>query len=389
MDEYLDSAHAREVAALRSTFAARTEWPTWLLVVVVHGGWLAVVMSMHAGRLPRFAATPLLVILSAWHMSLQHELLHGHPTRSALVNRLLGSVPLAIWYPYTIYRDTHLAHHRDATLTMPGIDPESTYVLREQWNDANAVQRYLWRTRKRFVGRLIVGPPLSVSTMLCEAIGEWRRGDRRYARTWFAHAIAACLLLAWLQCAEGIAWWYYLLAVTWPALSVAMIRSLYEHRAADDPKHRIAINEAGLPMRLLYLNNNYHVVHHDLPGLPWYLLRRVYLGRARAYADKNGGYVIRGGYWELLKRYAWRETDAPVHPAAGAARGRRDAPEAHDAAGAIDASTAGVERAPLMSERQRATALRNAGGPAAADRALIDRGRQSLSLADASAKVTR
>lgn len=48
-----------------------------------------------------------------------------------------------------------------------------------------------------------------------------------------------------------------------------MIRSYFEHRAADDCKHRIVINEAGSVMRLLFLNNNYHLVHHDLPHLPW------------------------------------------------------------------------------------------------------------------------
>jgi fatty acid desaturase len=67
-------------------------------------------------------------------------------------------------------------------------------------------------------------------------------------------------------------------------------------------------------MRLLYLNNNYHLVHHDLPKLPWYDLPRAYRMRRDAYAQKCGGFVIRGGYRELLARHAWTPTDAPVHP---------------------------------------------------------------------------
>ena len=93
-----------------------------------------------------------------------------------------------------------------------------------------------------------------------------------------------------------------------------MIRSLYEHRAAPHPKARIAINEAGFAMRLLYLNNNYHLVHHDLPKLPWYDLPRAYRMRRDAYARKCGGFVIRGGYRELLARHAWTPTDTPMHP---------------------------------------------------------------------------
>jgi fatty acid desaturase len=313
MAEYFDEAHAREIAALRATFAARTEWPTWLMIVLIHGGWLAVVLCMHWQWLSIVEATPLLIVLGAWHMSLQHELLHGHPTRSVIVNRLLGSIPLAIWYPYTIYRDTHFAHHHNETLTEPDIDPESNYVLPEQWTHAPVWQRRLWAARKSFIGRLIVGPPLSVATMIAGTLNDWRRGDLRYVQTWIVHAALVALLLAGLQWFAQMPWWYYLLAVTWPALSLAMIRSLYEHRAARDPRHRTVINEAGPFMRLLYLNNNYHLVHHDLPHLPWYQLPYAYRIRRDAYAASNGGFVIRGGYWELLKRFAWRETDFPVH----------------------------------------------------------------------------
>ena len=38
---------------------------------------------------------------------------------------VLGYAPFAVWYPYTLYRDSHLLHHNDEDLTLPGIDPES------------------------------------------------------------------------------------------------------------------------------------------------------------------------------------------------------------------------------------------------------------------------
>lgn len=322
MAEYFDVDHAREIAALGERFAARTEWPTWLLIFVVYGGWLGVLLGVRAGQLPLAAATPLLIALCAWHMSLQHELLHGHPTRSARVNKLLGYPPLAVWYPYTLYRDTHLEHHRDEDLTAPGIDRESNYVPLAQWTRLPRWRRALWRARKCFVGRLVVGPPASVAAMGAATLRAWHGGDWRDAPMWAAHAVSVVALLAWLHGSIGVPWWYYLLAITWPAQSLAMIRSLYEHRAAEHPKARIAINEAGLAMRMLYLNNNYHLVHHDLPKLPWYQLPRAYRLRRDAYARKCGGFVIRGGYWELLKRHAWRVTDSPVHPFAG--RGASD-----------------------------------------------------------------
>ncbi|MGU7814783.1 fatty acid desaturase [Burkholderia sp. AW49-1] len=314
MAEYFDVDHARAITALAARFTARTEWPTWLLVVAIYGGWLAVLLLVRAERLSLAAATPPLILLGAWHMSLQHELLHGHPTRSAFVNRLLGYPPLTIWYPYTLYRDTHLDHHRDEGLTVPGVDPETNYVSHEQWARLPRWRRALTVAHTTFVGRLVFGPPTSVAAMFANVFAALRRSDFRYLRMWATHAVCVGVLLAWLQRAIGVPWWYYLLAITWPALSLAMIRSLFEHRAARHPKARIAINEAGFAMRLLYLNNNYHLVHHDLPRLPWYDLPRAYRMRRDAYMEKCGGFVIRGGYRELLARHAWTPTHGPVHP---------------------------------------------------------------------------
>ena len=45
----------------------------------------------------------------AWHMSLQHEIIHNHPTRSRRVNRALGAWPLALWLPFE-----SLPHHPSA-----------------------------------------------------------------------------------------------------------------------------------------------------------------------------------------------------------------------------------------------------------------------------------
>ena len=54
------------------------EWPTWLLIGVVYGSWLAaLVWYAHGGA---WGALLALVVVSAWYMSLQHELVHNHPS---------------------------------------------------------------------------------------------------------------------------------------------------------------------------------------------------------------------------------------------------------------------------------------------------------------------
>ena len=42
---------------------------------------------------------PVGVLLITLHGSLQHEIVHGHPTRWQDVNRALGMVPLSLWLP--------------------------------------------------------------------------------------------------------------------------------------------------------------------------------------------------------------------------------------------------------------------------------------------------
>jgi fatty acid desaturase len=120
-------------------------------------------------------------------------------------------------------------------------------------------------------------------------------------------------LLWWIDRESGVSPLYYLLAIAYPAQSLSMIRSYYEHRPAAEYKQRIVLNEAGPVLRLLFLNNNLHLVHHDLPSLPWYLLPRVYGARRAAYHARSGGFHLQG-YGTLLRRHAFRPVDAPVHP---------------------------------------------------------------------------
>ena len=311
MSEYLSPQQEQVVARLLASPTARSEWPTWLLIPVIYGSWVATLYWSQ--RLGLLATTLLLILSTTWYMSLQHELVHGHPTRNLRLNKLLGYAPLAVWFPYTLYMESHLRHHNDAVLTLPGVDPETHYVSDETWQRSGWLMRALFVHRKRFWGRFVFGPAMAIVAMAREAIDQVRGGNYHYVLMWAMHLTLLSAMLATIAVVAGIPAWYYLLAVAYPALSLAMVRSYYEHRAAADCKHRIAINEASWPMRVLYLNNNYHLVHHDLPSLPWYLLARGYWADREAYLARCGGFRI-GGYGELAWRFGMTPIDAPVHP---------------------------------------------------------------------------
>ncbi|WP_394788282.1 fatty acid desaturase [Rhodoferax sp.] len=286
------------------------EWPTWILTASLYAAWGLVVAYWK--ELGNVLGSGFLLIVVCWYMSLQHELVHGHPTANARFNRLLGLAPLAVWYPFDMYSHSHLIHHQDEHLTRPGIDPESNYLTAAQYAGLPAWQKVCWRWQRTVLGRLLVGPALAIVPTWADIVRQPLRGDWTHTRSWAEHLLLLALMLWGLQHYAGIHPLQYLL-ISYPALGLAMLRSLYEHRPAMRPAHRIAINEASPFWRLLYLNNNYHVVHHETPTMPWYRLRATYLADRSGYLQRNGGFLI-PGYGHLMRRFALTPIDSPVLP---------------------------------------------------------------------------
>jgi len=310
MSFYLDDAQRHALTQRRTRFTWRTEWPTWLLIGTIYGGWFY--LASHARALGLSVAVPLLAVFSAWYMSLQHELLHGHPTRSAFINGLIGFAPLAVWFPYRVYRDLHLQHHDDPHLTQPEVDPESYFVSRDAWRQAGPMTRALLIARNTFAGRLLLGPAFSIAATATQSLRKPLRGDWSDVPAWLAHLAALAGLIAWLDRVCGIAPWLFIAGAAYPALALSAVRSFHEHRAAASAEQRSVINEAAWFWRLLFLNNNYHLVHHDLPHVPWFALRRVYRASARQYIERSGGFLVKG-YGEWAARHAFAVVADPVH----------------------------------------------------------------------------
>jgi fatty acid desaturase len=288
-----------------------TEIPTWTVVAAIYGGWLT--LTFFFRDLPTYLVAPLGAWLLAWHGSLQHEALHGHPTRLPWLNALVAGPPLALWLPFPIYRETHLAHHRAEELTDPFDDPESFYTAAEEWARLPAAVRLARRALHTAAGRLLLGPPAVVWRLLA---GESRRiaaGDRRQLAIWSVHLAAVGAVLWWTTVVCRIPIWAYLVLFVYPGLSLTLLRSYTEHRPGTDQLRRTAVVEAGPLFSLLYLNNNLHLVHHLWPQLPWYELPRRYRARRGQLLEHNGQFSF-AGYADVLRRYALRAKDSPVHP---------------------------------------------------------------------------
>lgn len=289
----------------------RIEWPTWVLMAVIYGGWIA--LTLLFDRLPLWIAGPAAAWMGAWHGSLQHEITHGHPTGSRRLNAVLGFPPLALWLPFARYRDLHMAHHRDeSVLTHPSFDTESYYVTDEIWRNRSAPGRTLTRLRNTFAGRVLLNPLLAIPLFLLHEAGAVLRGEAGLRRVWAAHALGTALVLYWVLAVCRVPFWAYLLFFVYGGAALSSVRSFAEHRAAALPEHRTAIVEKAPLFGLLFLFNNLHVVHHRSPGLPWYRIPSFYRAHREALIASNGGLVYRG-YFDVARRFLLREHDTPLN----------------------------------------------------------------------------
>ena len=190
-------------------------------------------------------------------------------------------------------------------------DPESFYVEAERWRRLGPLARLVLRVNNTLAGRLLIGPPLAV-------LGFWReegamllRREPGCVRIWASHAALTALLLVWVVGVCGIPLWAYVLLYIYPGTALMLLRSYYEHRPAAEAAERSAIVEAGPLMTLLYLGNNFHALHHERPGMPWYDLPRIYRKERQRLLTENGGFLF-AGYGDIVRRFLWRAKDSPA-----------------------------------------------------------------------------
>jgi fatty acid desaturase len=290
---------------------ATIEWPTVGLAILIYTAFG--LLTFYHTHIPLWLLVPLGAYVVTWQSSLQHEVIHGHPTPWPWANLTLAGLPLTLWLPLLIYRRLHLTHHTDHRLTDPLDDPESYYVTQEVWERMRPWQRRARSALNTLAGRLLLGPLLTVPGFLAQqAVACWQ-GENGARRVWLWHLAGLLPLLGWLLVVCSMPFWTYVLVFALPGTSLMMLRSFAEHQARHEIGQRTAIVEAEAPLALLFLNNNLHAVHHAHPGQPWYRLPALYRREREAVLAANGGYLIKG-YAEILRSYLLVPKEPPIHP---------------------------------------------------------------------------
>ena len=285
------------------------EWPTVAVTAAIVGG-LAATVALHQ-QLPAAVEIAVLGLLAAWYNSLQHEVIHGHPTPWHAVNTAVAIVPLGLVAPFRRYRAQHLDHHRTLDITDPDTDPESFYVTPQTWASAGPLHRWYLTATRTLLGRMVLGPPVIAARWISAGL----RNARTLAGAWrvAGHVVAVATVLVIVR-ATGMSVWTYIIGVVWVGGALSLLRSFAEHRMTDTGP-RSAIVRSGRLLSLLYLNNNLHHTHHVRPGVPWFQLPAVHddLGTDELVATGAGVYT---GYGEVARRYLLRPFDVPVRRAA-------------------------------------------------------------------------
>jgi len=295
------------------------EIQTLSLIIATYGSWL---FATHAyGRWPLWVVAPVTAVLLALHSSLQHEILHGHPTRWRWVNHLLAVPALSLWLPFERYRQLHLIHHVNDRLTDPHDDPETNYWDPEDWRRLGPIGRALVRIQLTLAGRMLLGPLWRIPRFLRAELWAVVRGERHARSYWAEHLVWCALVIWWVTVVCGIPFWVYVVAMVYPGYSLLLVRSFAEHRARVPMRERTAIVEGSWFFGPLFLFNNLHAMHHEEPLMPWY----QYNARYRVVRDRlireNGG-LIYSTYFDVARRFLFRPHDVPVHPTGGVPRTR-------------------------------------------------------------------
>lgn len=307
-----DLRDAERVAA--PGLGAPSEWPTLALLAATYALWA--VATAGAGTLGLWLAVPLTALCLTQHSSLQHEVLHGHPFRSRALSEATVFPALGLLIPYGRFRDLHLKHHQDEHLTDPYDDPESNYLDPSVWALLPRPARALLRANNTLLGRMALGPAIGMAAFLR---ADWRaatRGPdaerRAVRRAWALHALGVAPVLVWLAMAGTMPAWAYGLAA-YLGLSVLKIRTFLEHRAHEKAAGRTVVIEDCGPLALLFLNNNFHAVHHAQPRLAWHALPRAYAARRAHWLGRNRGYRYRS-YAAVFRRHLLTAKDPVPHP---------------------------------------------------------------------------
>jgi fatty acid desaturase len=242
--------------------APRVAWPTIALGFLATGSWLAVLGLTLSGELPLWLALPLATVSAYAAFTPMHDSAHRSVGRARWLNEAVGRLAgLPLLAPFPAFRFMHLEHHKHANEAdadpdhWSGRGPRLLLPLRWLTQDLHYYARF-FADRQRFSGaeqaEVVGGVALQVAAVagLC-ALGQV--------------GVALCCVLLPARLATGM---------------LAFAFDYLPHRPhlipARADRFRATHIIAGRWWTVPLCCQNYHLVHHLYPAVPFYGYGRVW-----------------------------------------------------------------------------------------------------------------
>lgn len=300
---------ATQASTRVSLLKSSGEWRTIGVIAAVHAGTILVVLNHNA--LTPWAAVPLLGVLGAWHLSMQHETIHGHPFRRQWMNDAISSIPVTLWIPYLSFKKDHREHHV-SDLTHPGLDNESYYISPEAWAQAGTIRRAMYWANRTLLFRMFVWVIVSTATYLWSKVRLMARVERYTWNALLLHVVGLVAVVYFVRSVAEMPLWQFALGTTYFGRILNAVRPFPEHRYQNGVETRTAMIMAGPAMSLLMLNNNLHVAHHAEPEVAWYEVPKLSVRVNAVERAREAGLLYEGGYAEVFRRFAFKPMGSPL-----------------------------------------------------------------------------
>lgn len=279
-DGSLDIKAARQAAGISYAEEKRialslspaVAWPTLALAVALPSAFAGVVALGFTDRLPLWACTPILAVVSYAHYSLVHESIHNNvvssPKSLAWVNTLVGWIgALGMGGGWPALQRTHLLHHSHTnTERDPDIAVKGTFArLLVKWAVSLPMSllpmfaiRFISAERYKRLGSIL--SPSEIAQVSAVTLLTW------------ALLIAA---IATGHVAEWLCLWF--LPTRLGILLLNIFFQWLPHYPFDQTERylntRISLWPGGT---FMLLQQNLHLVHHLWPSVPFYNYARLY-----------------------------------------------------------------------------------------------------------------
>ncbi|MGK3984325.1 fatty acid desaturase [Sorangium sp. So ce136] len=257
----------------------RVAWGTVALFSGLFTGWSVALAGGVLGWLPTPAAMALSGASVFAAFTVMHDASHNAVSRVRWLNSLLGHASASLLFlTFVHFKNVHLRHHRFTG--DPARDPDRFTGEGPSW-----MLPLRWATA-------------DVHYALAYEAPEGGMSKRDARETWLSLAVVAAIALG--LCLSGhavdfVLFWLLPARVMlfWLAYSFDYVPHQRPHcRSRDESPYRASFVVGGRAMTVLMLCQNYHLVHHLYPSVPFYRYPQIWRDR-RAVLLAKGARLVR------------------------------------------------------------------------------------------------